>query len=168
MALGKDLPDLATLYTRRDQAALKVRATAALVEKSDAEFVAAQDELDDGNEAHARAVRGEAFARLVKALEPAAALDNELIAQGGGFGIGTMIEQAQAAAEKCEQPAVRDIRICCEAANGMGEIVRSVPPDLVVREVASGRMSFYDDRDGAPLRSGGRCTAGRAGEDRSG
>jgi hypothetical protein len=39
-------------------------------------------------------VRGDTLARLAKALEPAKAIDDELIAQGDGFGIGTMIEQA--------------------------------------------------------------------------
>src|SRR6266446_2194444 len=39
VASGRELPNLASLYTRRDQAALKVRATAALVEKCDAELL---------------------------------------------------------------------------------------------------------------------------------
>jgi hypothetical protein len=43
-----------------------VRATAALIEKADAELLVARDELDDAADALARAVRDDTLARLVK------------------------------------------------------------------------------------------------------
>jgi hypothetical protein len=91
---GRELPDLSVLYAQRDQAALKVRATAARLEKIDAELQAANDELLDANDALTLALRGDTLVRMAKALEPAKAVDDELIAQGRGFGIADMIDQA--------------------------------------------------------------------------
>ena len=138
---GRELPDLSVLYAQRDQAALKVRATAARLEKIDAELLAAEDELDDATEAHARATRGDTLTRMAKALEPAKAVDDELIGQGRGFGIADMIDQALAAAEKCATPPILDVELWTHD----NSIIRR-PPDRAIGDVARG-ASFVNPRD---------------------
>ena len=125
-----------------------MRATAKLVDEADAALQAAQDELDDATETHARALRADTLTRLARALEPAKVVDDELVAQNGrGFGIAAMIDDAQAKAGACGRPVVRDIPIEHPQHNGMGMDTRSVPLDNALREVASGNFSFANSRD---------------------
>ena len=144
----RPLPNRAALRAKLEEAEFTENASRSLVEEAEQALVAAQDEFDDATEAHRLATRGDTLARLARALEPAKAIDNELATQNGRcFNIAALIEEIEAAADACACPAVRDIRICCDSANGMGVITRSVPPDLAVREVAAGRWDFNDDRD---------------------
>jgi hypothetical protein len=122
---------------------LKVRATAALVEKCDAELQAAQDELDDATEAHARAVRGDTLARLAKALEPAKAIDSELVTQGAPYyGIATLVDEITAAAEECATPRILDVELWTNDRS----ILRR-PPERAIEDVASGTLTFVNPRD---------------------
>jgi hypothetical protein len=86
--------------------------------------------------------------RLAQGLESAAAIDAELVEHGFPyFQHQGLIAEITTAAEKCAHPGCATFRIWRDAANGMGNMVRSAPPDIAVREVATGHWDFNDARE---------------------
>jgi hypothetical protein len=132
----------AALRAKVEEAEFAETISRKLVEEADQALVAAQDELDGATEAHARAVRGDTLARLAKALEPAAAIDNELASQGAQhFDIEGMIRELETMIENCTTPPILDVELWT---NDNGIIRR--PPERAIEDVARG-ASFVNPRD---------------------